>query len=49
MSKSKGVIPANNRSNMQNANKGSDVVNRQYSQVHSKRVAQLNTNNKGNH
>lgn len=46
MAKSKGVSPANNRSNMQNANKGSSGTNKQYSQVHGNRGAQLNPNNK---
>ena len=44
MAKSKGVSPANNRSNMQNANKGSSGTNKQYSQVHGNRGAQLNPN-----
>jgi hypothetical protein len=48
MSKSKGITPANNRSNMQNANKESQGVNKQYSQVHGNRGSKMNPNNKGN-
>jgi len=43
----KPISPANNQSNMQNANKGSNGVNRQYSQVHGNRGTQMNPNHKG--
>ena len=35
---------ADNQANMQNTNKGTPGVNRQYSQVHGNRGAQLNPN-----
>lgn len=44
MSGNKPITPANNSANMQNANKGMPGVNRQYSQVHGNRGAQLNPN-----
>lgn len=44
---SKGISPKNNQSNMQNANKGTHGVNKQYSQVHGNRGAQQNPNKKG--
>lgn len=46
MAKSGKVSQANNRSNMQNSNKGTSGVNKQYSQVHGNRGAQMNPNNK---
>ena len=46
MAKSKGVSPSNNNANMQNANKGTQGVNKQYSQVQGNRGSQLNPNNK---
>ncbi|SUB58251.1 Uncharacterised protein [Phocoenobacter uteri] len=46
MSKSKGISPANNSANQQNANRGTSGTNRQYSQVHGNRGAQMNPNNK---
>lgn len=36
--------PADNASNMNNSNKGTDGVNQQYSQVHGNRGKQLNPN-----
>lgn len=44
MSAKKPITPANNSANMQNANKGTSGTNRQYSQVHGNRGAQLNPN-----
>lgn len=44
MSAKMPITPANNSANMQNANKGTSGVNRQYSQVHGNRGAQLNPN-----
>lgn len=44
MSAKKSITPANNSANMQNANKGTSGTNRQYSQVHGNRGAQLNPN-----
>ena len=44
MSTKKPITPANNSANMQNANKGTPGTNRQYSQVHGNRGAQLNPN-----
>lgn len=47
MSKSsKGVSPKNNSANMQNANKGTSGVNKQYARVQGNKGAQLNPNNK---
>lgn len=40
------VSPKNNSANMQNANKGTNGVNRQYSQVQGNRGAQMNPNKK---
>jgi len=40
MSKKK-ISPSSNSSNMKNANKGSNGVNKQYSQVHGNRSKQL--------
>lgn len=40
------IKPSDNRSNMQNPNKGSNGTNKQYSQVHGNRGKQLNTNSK---
>ena len=42
----KPIKPANNQANMQNANKGTPGVNKQYAQVHGNRGAQLNPNRK---
>lgn len=39
--------PSDNRSNMQNANKGTNGTNRQYDQVHGNRGQQLNPNQCG--
>lgn len=48
MSKSKqSISPKNNSSNMKNANRGTSGTNKQYSQVHGNRGAQLNPNRKG--
>ena len=44
MSTTKPIKPADNQANMQNANRGTAGVNRQYSQVHGNRGAQLNSN-----
>nr|WP_314439772.1 hypothetical protein [uncultured Porphyromonas sp.] len=44
MSTKKPIKRADNQANMQNANKGTPGVNRQYSQVHGNRGAQLNPN-----
>lgn len=44
MSTKKPIKPADNQANMQNPNKGTPGVNRQYSQVHGNRGAQLNPN-----
>ena len=41
------IKPADNAANMHNANKGTNGVNRQYSQVHGNRGKQLNPNRKG--
>ncbi|WP_200878525.1 MULTISPECIES: hypothetical protein [Porphyromonas] len=41
---SKKITPQQNHSNQINANKGTDGVNRQYSQVHGNRGKQLNPN-----
>lgn len=41
------ISPKNNSANMQNANKGTSGVNRQNSQVHGNRGAQMNPNRKG--
>lgn len=41
------IKPADNLANMHNANKGTNGVNRQYSQVHGNRGKQLNPNRKG--
>lgn len=40
------VTPKNNSANMQNPNKGTSGVNRQYSQVQGNRGAQMNPNKK---
>ena len=42
------IKPCDNASNQQNANKGTDGVNRQYSQVHGNSGKQLNQNNSEN-
>ena len=42
----KPITPANNQANMQNANKGTAGVNRQYSQNQGNRGKQLNPNQK---
>lgn len=42
------IKPCDNASNQQNANKGRDDVNRQYSQVHGNSCKQLNPNNSEN-
>lgn len=42
------IKPCDNASNQQNANKGTDGVNKQYSQVHGNRGKQLNPNNSKN-
>lgn len=42
------IKPCDNASNQQNANKGMDGVNKQYSQVHGNRGKQLNPNNHKN-
>ena len=42
------IKPCDNTSNQQNANKGMDGVNKQYSQVHGNRGKQLNPNNHKN-
>lgn len=42
--KSNKVTPADNASNMKNANKGQGGTNRQYDQVHGNRGAQLQNN-----
>lgn len=42
----KKIKPADNNSNMKNANKGTPGVNKQYSQVHGNRGKQLNSNQK---
>lgn len=44
MSAKKPIKRADNQANMQNPNKGTPGVNRQYSQVHGNRGAQLNSN-----
>lgn len=44
---SKPISPKNNASNMQNANKGTSGVNKQYSQNQGNRGTQLNPNHKG--
>jgi hypothetical protein len=41
---SKKITVQQNSSNQQNANKGTNGVNKQYSQVHGNRGAQLNPN-----
>jgi len=41
------ITPANNAANMQNANKGTSGVNKQYSQNQGNRGKQLNQNQKG--
>ena len=38
------ITPKNNSSNQQNANKGTNGVNKQYAQVHGNRGKQLNPN-----
>ncbi len=38
------ITPKNNSANEQNANKGTNGVNKQYSQVHGNRGKQLNPN-----
>lgn len=43
----KPITPVNNAANMQNANKGTPGVNRQYAQVQGNRGAHLNPNRKG--
>ena len=40
------IAPKDNQSNMQNANKGTNGVNRQYSQVHGNRSKQLEATRK---
>jgi len=40
------ITPANNSSNMQNANKGTSGMNKQYSQVQGNKGAQMNPNKK---
>jgi len=40
------INPKNNSANQQNANKGTNGVNKQYSQVHGNRGKQLNSNQK---
>jgi hypothetical protein len=48
MSKAKNSIsPRNNSSNMKNSNTGTSGTNRQYSQVHGNRGAQMNPNRNG--
>lgn len=43
---SKKTTPKQNQANQANANKGTNGVNRQYSQVHGNRGKQLNPNKK---
>jgi hypothetical protein len=43
----KKVTPKTNSANQQNANKGTNGQNKQYSQVHGNRGKQLNPNQKG--
>lgn len=40
----KKITPQQNQANMQNSNKGTNGVNKQYSQVHGNRGKQLNQN-----
>lgn len=40
------ISPKNNATNMQNANKGTSGINKQYAQVQGNRGAQMNPNNK---
>ena len=43
----KHIKPKDNEANMKNANKGTNGLNRQYSQVHGNRSKQLQQNRKG--
>jgi hypothetical protein len=47
MKSSKSISPKNNSANMSNPNKGVSGTNKQYSQVHGNRGAQINPNRKG--
>ncbi|WP_294313078.1 hypothetical protein [uncultured Chryseobacterium sp.] len=43
---SEKITPKNNAANMQNANKGTNGVNKQYAQTQGNKGQQLNPNNK---